>query len=456
MLKKTNILILTLLASGIKSLDTKFNAVKNGKTHLLFDLEQALKIWPMSLVTRSKNEKYVLPIGPKSDNVILNCKYIDIIENLPIVIKLKGIFSKEVFNDFLDVFYWYIGEPVVEYRDALDLRMLRNPTDYIESLFDGTVIKNETVFSLGGYDFNFINDESYNYLFSSPKFFAQDTMDDEVLLLDSLNRPFSYTNFKDIGNFSNLIVANYSTHLFKSLSEANIQFCLRLNSLHDIYKNIFTKGYKISLKLMEQYKNNLLGRPFLLRKTNINYKKYYLYCYFVPTGDEVRTVKRDLLVDFWCSPKNEKHCFEIFQETYVRFFLSTKKLVLKKLKLLPVYNSDLEWNQYVLNKVNYISESLTKGHTPKSIYYLGLYLLFVEAALSDITSRINTIMQNIYSSNHHYSLKDVVEILKFNESLSGVKMATYQVSPSVAVTLDKLRYYKKFLELLASIIKINQ
>ncbi|MFV8471595.1 hypothetical protein [Mycoplasma sp. B6188] len=456
MLKRTNILILTLLANGIKTLDARFKAVKNGKRHLIFDLEQALNIWPMALVERHDNEECTLPIVPVVDNVVLNCKHHDIIQNLPFVKELKNIFSKETFDDFLNVFYWYIGEPVVEYCDRLDLRALSNPISYIERLFDGSLIKNDANFSLGDYNFDLNNDESYNYFFWSPKFFAQDTMDDDVLLLDSLNRPFSYTNFQEIANLSNYIVANYSSDLFKALNKENIDFCLRLNNLHDIYKNIYTKGFKFSVKLMERYNNNLMDRPFLLKIISINYKKYYLYCYFIPTANEVNTVKRDLLIDFWFSPQNQKHCFEIFQETYAKFFLSSKKLVLKKLKLLPVYNSDLEWNQYILDKANYLSETSTKGHTPKSIYYLGLYLLFVEAALSDITTRINAIMQNIYCSDHHFSLKDVVEILKFNESLSGINAATYKVSTSPAVTLDKLRYYKKFLELLVSIITNNQ
>ncbi|MFV8475882.1 hypothetical protein ACNQ2L_01790 [Mycoplasma sp. T193] len=455
MLKKTNILILTLLANSINELDAKFKIVKNGKKQFLLDLEQALSVWPMSLISR-KQEIYSLPNVASANNAIIKCKYLDIIENLPIVHELKNIFPTEIFEDFLDIFYWYIGEPVVESHDKLDLAVLHNPSDYLKYLFDGSLTKNKTIFSLGGFDFKITNDPSFNYLFLLPNFFINNAMGDRVLLLDSLNRPFSYKSFKDIHIKPKLIIANYSKAMLEFLNLYNVNFCLRLNSLHDISNNIFTRSIKMSVKIMERYESKRLERPFLLCMKTINYKKYYLYCYFIPTGDEVRSVKLDLLLDYYFSPKNHKHYFEIFQETYVKFFLTNKKLVLEKSKLLPVHNSRLEWNQYILDKVNYLSESSTRGHSNESISYLGMYLLFVEAALSDISNRINAIMKDIYNSNYHYSLKDVVEILHFNESLSSVHSATFEVSTFNAVSFEKIRYYKKFLELLESIITNNQ
>ncbi|MFV8459401.1 hypothetical protein [Mycoplasma sp. CR] len=446
--------MVTTILEKYKKSEKIFNIVKNSFTYQQSNyVEKIYKNWPLSVRKFNFHKPtYELPKLEEKQELFI-CNYIEIIEKLPAVLKFKEIFSENVYEDFLDIFHLIVGDPVMEERQKLDLTALNDASQYVEYLFSSELNKNSIEFKLGSYNFKAVNNFDYMYLFNLPEIFEKSLMN-EIILVDSLNRPRVFDIVEYIGQKSDLVVAQYSEKILDHLNECNIKFCLRLDSLRELNTNLFHIGKRISSKILDRLANGKgENKPFLVTKKNFKNKEYYLYAYLLPTRNTEAKI-RDYLLNASKKAKNryQDEYFDVFQESYIRFFLTNKKLVDQNKALLPIHNSRLEWDHFVIDKVNYSIKHLTKLADKKYIINLGIFLLFIWHALSDITARINAIHADIYNSDYHYNLNDIMQILYLNEQLSAYKSASFELSTYHAVVFENTKRMYKLLELISHIV----
>ncbi|MHA3838756.1 hypothetical protein [Mycoplasma sp. VS1572C] len=402
-----------------------------------------------------RDNEYKEPELSDNKSNFYDYQYYEILENLPIVQKINRYFQDEEFDTFLHIFHFYLNEEYVQDIDKLDFSKIKlNPEcEYIPS--DTKINRVNSHFEFDGTKYVLSEDSTYEYLASIPDFFNNDEHK-KYVVLDSLNRPRYVIDLPNYYRDPNkLVVAKFSKNIFDFLKENNNSFCLVLDDLNQIKKNLKTLAKRVSHNCLKQMKTKKYKRPFLVTKQIVGDNKYYIYGYFIDTNKISMMKSVELLKQFLYESDINDYLFDIFQKDYMQFFITNTKLNLDKSTNLIMHASRLQQDEFLFNKAVFTTQNLTKNISVSSKKLLGYYLLLDLCCLNDIHERISYIMERRFEIKNTLNLLDLIHILKINEVMYKFENVSLEIHPSKMNEKNGIWLNNFYWELLVSIIKNN-